>query len=364
MMGPWAISGALLLGARLVIYEGAPDWPDARPAVVARGAPSDHPPRGQPDARPGAPRPRRGARPRPRSLEPAGPRLDRRAVEPGSVAVVLRRSSAAGGCRSSTTPAGPRSPAGSSAARSSGRSARRRSTGRASGWRADVVDAHGGRAARRGRRARDPDAVAGDDPRLLGRARRRALPRDVLAPDPGPVDPRRLGRRSTPTATGTSTAARDDTLKVAGKRVGPAEVEACAVAHPAVVEAAAIGIPDELKGEAIVVLCVPRPGTAWDPAIGARGLGARRPRSRQARPADGRRRRRRTCPGRGAARSCVASPGPPGSASTRATCRRSRTRRPSRRSLGGGPRSSPLQTRVRGTRLRSVGEPATPAAPQ
>ncbi|HEU4672426.1 MAG TPA: AMP-binding protein [Candidatus Limnocylindrales bacterium] len=50
----------------------------------------------------------------------------------------------------------------------------------------------------------------------------------------------------------------DDTLKVAGKRVGPAEVEAAAVAHPAVVEAAAIGVPDELKGEAIVVLCVVR----------------------------------------------------------------------------------------------------------
>ncbi len=59
----------------------------------------------------------------------------------------------------------------------------------------------------------------------------------------------------------------DDTLKVAGKRVGPAEVEACAVAHPAVMAAAAIGVPDPLKGEAIVVLCVPRPGTAWDPAI-------------------------------------------------------------------------------------------------
>ncbi len=29
MMGPWVISGALMLGARLVIYEGAPDWPDA-----------------------------------------------------------------------------------------------------------------------------------------------------------------------------------------------------------------------------------------------------------------------------------------------------------------------------------------------
>src|SRR5207237_388838 len=27
MMGPWAISGALLLGARLVLYEGVPDYP-------------------------------------------------------------------------------------------------------------------------------------------------------------------------------------------------------------------------------------------------------------------------------------------------------------------------------------------------
>ena len=27
MMGPWAISGSLLLGARLVLYEGAPDTP-------------------------------------------------------------------------------------------------------------------------------------------------------------------------------------------------------------------------------------------------------------------------------------------------------------------------------------------------
>jgi acetyl-CoA synthetase len=51
----------------------------------------------------------------------------------------------------------------------------------------------------------------------------------------------------------------DDTLKVAGKRVGPAEVEAAAVAHPAVVEAAAIGIPDSLKGESIVVLAMLRP---------------------------------------------------------------------------------------------------------
>ena len=52
----------------------------------------------------------------------------------------------------------------------------------------------------------------------------------------------------------------DDTLKVAGKRVGPAEVESAATAHAAVLEAAAIGVPHELKGEAIVVFAVLHPG--------------------------------------------------------------------------------------------------------
>jgi acetyl-CoA synthetase len=47
---------------------------------------------------------------------------------------------------------------------------------------------------------------------------------------------------------------------VAGKRVGPAEVESAATAHAAVLEAAAIGVPHELKGEAIVVFVVLRPG--------------------------------------------------------------------------------------------------------
>jgi acetyl-CoA synthetase len=59
----------------------------------------------------------------------------------------------------------------------------------------------------------------------------------------------------------------DDTLKVAGKRVGPAEVESAAVAHPAVVEAAAIGIPHAVKGEAIAVFCVLRPGEPGGPEI-------------------------------------------------------------------------------------------------
>ena len=52
----------------------------------------------------------------------------------------------------------------------------------------------------------------------------------------------------------------DDTIKVAGKRLGPAEVESAAAAHPAVSEAAAIGVPDEVKGEAVICFVVLRPG--------------------------------------------------------------------------------------------------------
>ncbi|MBX3279124.1 MAG: AMP-binding protein [Acidobacteria bacterium] len=48
----------------------------------------------------------------------------------------------------------------------------------------------------------------------------------------------------------------DDTLKIAGKRVGPAEVESILVEHPMVVEAAVIGIPDEVKGSAMIAFCV------------------------------------------------------------------------------------------------------------
>jgi acetyl-CoA synthetase len=51
----------------------------------------------------------------------------------------------------------------------------------------------------------------------------------------------------------------DDTLNVAGKRIGPAEVESAAVGHPAVAEAAAIGVPHDVKGEVIWLFCVLRP---------------------------------------------------------------------------------------------------------
>ena len=61
----------------------------------------------------------------------------------------------------------------------------------------------------------------------------------------------------------------DDTLKIAGKRVGPAEVESAAVAHAAVVEAAAVGVPHDVKGEAIAVFCVIRRGEVDGPELRA-----------------------------------------------------------------------------------------------
>src|SRR5437660_5906547 len=48
----------------------------------------------------------------------------------------------------------------------------------------------------------------------------------------------------------------DDTIKMAGKRAGPAEVESILVAHPQVSEAAAVGVPDSIKGEALICFCV------------------------------------------------------------------------------------------------------------
>ncbi|MDQ2923102.1 MAG: AMP-binding protein [Candidatus Dormibacteraeota bacterium] len=51
----------------------------------------------------------------------------------------------------------------------------------------------------------------------------------------------------------------DDTIKVAGKRLGPAEVESVLVGHPWVAESAAIGVPDELKGEVLVCFVILRP---------------------------------------------------------------------------------------------------------
>jgi acetyl-CoA synthetase len=48
----------------------------------------------------------------------------------------------------------------------------------------------------------------------------------------------------------------DESMNVAGRKVGPAEVEDALIEHPAVSEAAVIGVPDQLKGEAIVAFVV------------------------------------------------------------------------------------------------------------
>jgi len=58
----------------------------------------------------------------------------------------------------------------------------------------------------------------------------------------------------------------DDTLNIAGKRIGPAELESAAVAHHAVAEAAAIGVPHDVKGEVAWIFCVLRPDTEGTPA--------------------------------------------------------------------------------------------------
>jgi acetyl-CoA synthetase len=59
----------------------------------------------------------------------------------------------------------------------------------------------------------------------------------------------------------------DDTIKIGGKRLGPAEVESVLVAHPAVSEAAAVGVPDAVKGEAVICFCVLKLQTTANDAL-------------------------------------------------------------------------------------------------
>ena len=121
----------------------------------------------------------------------------------------------------------------------------------------------------------------------------------------------------------------DDTLNIAGKRIGPAELESAAVGHPAVAEAAAIGVPHEVKGEVAWLYCVLAPG-----AEATRTRMSRTP----CRASSARRSRRiessssRRCRRRGARRSSAARCARVRSGRIPATCRRSRTPRRWRRS--------------------------------
>jgi len=59
----------------------------------------------------------------------------------------------------------------------------------------------------------------------------------------------------------------DDVLKVAGHRIGTAELESCMVSHPSVAESAVCGIPDEVKGEVIIAFVVLKQGISNDTNI-------------------------------------------------------------------------------------------------
>jgi acetyl-CoA synthetase len=60
----------------------------------------------------------------------------------------------------------------------------------------------------------------------------------------------------------------DDTIKVGGKRIGPAEVESILVESPDVIEAAVIGVPDPVKGSEMIAFCVLHPGSSPDEQFG------------------------------------------------------------------------------------------------
>lgn len=56
----------------------------------------------------------------------------------------------------------------------------------------------------------------------------------------------------------------DDTLKIAGKRTGPAEIEGLVMATGLVSECAAIGLHDDRSGQLVMCVCVTAPGVAAD----------------------------------------------------------------------------------------------------
>lgn len=59
----------------------------------------------------------------------------------------------------------------------------------------------------------------------------------------------------------------DDTIKVAGKRLGPAEIESILNSHPAVAESAVVGKPDSIKGEVPVAFVVLKQGHTPTPEL-------------------------------------------------------------------------------------------------
>ncbi len=271
MMGPWAISGALLLGARLVLYEGAPDWPDPGRlwSLVARHRVTHF---GVSPTLMRALRVHGEAPVRDHdlgSLRVLGSTGEPWNPDPWQWAFEV----VGGGRLPIVNYSGGTEIGGGIVGCSLLRPIRPTSfNGPCPGIAADIVDPSGrplrGVVGELAIRTPWPGMTRGfwaepDDERYLDTYWRR-IPGLWVHGDWATTDADGywyIHGRS------------DDTLKVAGKRVGPAEVEASAVSHPAVAAAAAIGVPDDLKGEAIVVLCVARPGVAWDDAAEAEVAG-------------------------------------------------------------------------------------------
>jgi acetyl-CoA synthetase len=264
MMGPWAISGALLRGAKLVLYEGAPDFPgpDRLWAIVARHrvshlglsptviralmAHGEEPVRAHE---------RSSLRVLGSTGEPWNPDpwwWFFRVVGDGRCPIVNYSggTEVSGGIVAGNV-LGPIKPASFS--------------GPCIGTAADIVDEAGrplrGAVGELVIRAPMPGMTRGfwgDDSGRYEATYWERFPGTWLHGDWASIDADGFwyihGRS-------------DDTLKIAGKRVGPAEVESAAVAHASVLEAAAIGVPHEIKGEVVVVLVVLRPGERDDPAL-------------------------------------------------------------------------------------------------
>jgi len=59
----------------------------------------------------------------------------------------------------------------------------------------------------------------------------------------------------------------DDTLKIAGKRTGPSEIEGLLTGGGKVAEAAVVGVPDPVKGQAVGCIVTLMPGLEWNEAL-------------------------------------------------------------------------------------------------
>jgi acetyl-CoA synthetase len=78
----------------------------------------------------------------------------------------------------------------------------------------------------------------------------------------------------------------DDTIKIAGKRTGPAEIESVLLGGGLIADCAVVGVPDDITGSALAVVCVPLSPRDETPAfarqladmVGAKFGGSYRPR--------------------------------------------------------------------------------------